>query len=116
MSTREVQVQALWKKRPRSRFLRVSVVLLLALVVGAWFLGDFPVRQFLERRAAGGRRVVAGPPPAEPCLMEALHFCSRVRSASACDYIREELTAQSDDRRIAVRLGTYTCRTKVVLR
>ena len=35
------EIRALWRSRPRSRFLRVSILLLVALTVVVWITGDF---------------------------------------------------------------------------
>ncbi len=53
MTAREAEVRALWRRRPRSRFLRVSVWALVILCVGAFFVGDFDVGRLFS--SASGR-------------------------------------------------------------
>ena len=57
MLAREVEVQRLWRERPRSRFARLSIVALLALGAYAWLAGDFSWSDLAtpRRRANLGR-------------------------------------------------------------
>ena len=52
MTTHERLVEDLYRKRPRSRFVRVSGALLLLLAIGAWFVGDFPLGDLLSSASA----------------------------------------------------------------
>ena len=66
MTTHERVVEDLYRNRPRSRFARISLGLLLLLAVGAWFIGDFPVQQLFsnasgEHLADFAQRVVPKP-------------------------------------------------------
>ena len=50
MSHLELEVQSLYRQRPRSRFAYWSGVFLLALMIGSWFIGDFQLADFLSER------------------------------------------------------------------
>ncbi len=48
MTTHERLVEDLYRRRPRSRFVRLSAAALVVLAIGAWFVGDFPVADLLS--------------------------------------------------------------------
>ena len=51
MSVDRTPIETLWRERPRSRFVRVSLWIFVGVTVGAWFLGDFDLSDaFSERR------------------------------------------------------------------
>ena len=51
MSAGQEGIQALWRKRPRSRFARLSVVTLAALTIYSWTSGTFNLRSLFTERA-----------------------------------------------------------------
>ena len=50
MSDRELKLRYLRSQRPRSRFAYWSALLLLVVMIGSWFVGDFQVENFLSER------------------------------------------------------------------
>jgi len=60
MSTRAVRIQELYRARPRSRFVRLSLLVLSLVVLVSWCAGDFdPGRMFTPRQQANAARFVA---------------------------------------------------------
>ncbi len=58
------QIARLWRRRPRSRFLRGSLLVLAVLLTFAWFVGDFDLGDtFSERRADNFARFLDGVRP-----------------------------------------------------
>ena len=50
MTDRELKLRHLRSRRPRSRFAHWSGLLLLAVMSGSWFVGDFHLEDFLSQR------------------------------------------------------------------
>ncbi len=50
MTDRELKLRHLRSQRPRSRFARWSALLLLTVMLGSWWVGDFQVENFLSER------------------------------------------------------------------
>ncbi len=50
MTDRELKLRHLRSQRPRSRFAHWSALLLLIIMVGSWWVGDFQVENFLSER------------------------------------------------------------------
>jgi phosphonate transport system permease protein len=47
---RDARIHLLWQRRPRDRFFRLSLALILAAAVGSWLFGDFAWSEFLTER------------------------------------------------------------------
>ena len=50
MTDRELKLRHLRSQRPRSRFAHWSALLLLIVMIGSWWVGDFQVEDFLSER------------------------------------------------------------------
>ena len=50
MSHLELEIQSLYRQRPRNHFVIWSGALLLTLMISSWFIGDFHISDFLTRR------------------------------------------------------------------